>query len=483
VIRHLAKRGSAILWTCVIMTAATFGVAIAAPSVAQASGPTQSTKSPTANTSPYLRVGAESLRAKAATNGESRPHDSGNSCTYNGKMYNNAVGIPNVTPGETITLVCPGFQANQPLQVFEGSAISTALFALDESPTHTNFLNEVDTSAIANVDANGSGTLTYTYTLPNPFTASDLSASCPVTQILANSGAPDCFLFVYDPSTSASDPTAGEALTVGLNYKATPAAQAAGYWEVASDGGIFSFNAPYYGSEGGKPLDAPIVGMALDPDTGGYWEVASDGGVFAFHAPFYGSEGGKPLHAPIVGIAADPVTGGYWLVASDGGIFSFNAPFEGSEGGTPLDKPIVGMSYDLLSGGYREVASDGGIFTFNDLFHGSTGGVSLVKPVVGMESDADSAGYRLVASDGGIFDFNGADLDGNPVVTPFDGSEGGKPLDKPVVAMAGDPLTEGYWEVASDGGIFAFDAPFQGSEGGKPLDKPVVGMAASNVID
>jgi hypothetical protein len=31
---------------------------------------------------------------------------------------------------------------------------------------------------------------------------------------------------------------------------------------VASDGGIFSFNAPFFGSMGGKPLNAPMVGMA-----------------------------------------------------------------------------------------------------------------------------------------------------------------------------------------------------------------------------
>ena len=100
-----------------------------------------------------------------------------------------------------------------------------------------------------------------------------------------------------------------------------------GYYEVASDGGIFAFNAQFQGSMGGKPLNAPIVGMAVDPMTGGYWEVASDGGIFAFNAPFYGSMGGKPLNKPIVGIAADPATGGYWEVASDGGIFNFNAPF------------------------------------------------------------------------------------------------------------------------------------------------------------
>ncbi|MGH9017923.1 MAG: hypothetical protein ACRDY1_09280 [Acidimicrobiales bacterium] len=446
-------------------------------------GSTTKTLSETANATPAYPVGAATLTARSWNTDLRRPLISSTPCTYNGQSFiGSTTGIPDIVPGETINVQCSGFEADQPLQVFEGSTISTALFGLDETPNLSNFFSDVDTSALANVSTNGSGTLSYTFTVPNPFSASDLSASCPVSQIYANSAAPDCFLFVRDPSASASDPTAGIAFTVGLAYSATPVAQSVGYWEIASDGGIFSFNAPFYGSMGGQTLDAPIVGMALDPDTGGYWEVASDGGVFAFHAPFYGSEGGKPLHAPIVGIVADPMTGGYWLVASDGGIFSFNAPFYGSMGGRTLNAPIVGMSYDLLSGGYREVASDGGIFTFNDLFLGSTGGVHLVKPVVGMADDADSAGYREVASDGGLFDFNGL-FDGSPVVTPFDGSEGGKPLVEPVVGMAADPVTEGYWEVASDGGVFSFDAPFLGSEGGKPLDKPVVGMVASNVVD
>ena len=58
----------------------------------------------------------------------------------------------------------------------------------------------------------------------------------------------------------------------------------------------------------------------------GYWVAASDGGIFAYDAPFFGSMGGKFLVQPIVGIAADPRTGGYWEVASDGGLFAFNAP-------------------------------------------------------------------------------------------------------------------------------------------------------------
>jgi hypothetical protein len=120
-----------------------------------------------------------------------------------------------------------------------------------------------------------------------------------------------------------------------------------GYWEVASDGGIFSFGtAPFYGSMGGKPLNAPIVGMAATPTGGGYWMDASDGGIFSFGtATFYGSMGGKPLNQPMVGMAPTTTGGGYWLVAADGGIFSFgNAQFHGSMGGKPLNKPIVGMA-------------------------------------------------------------------------------------------------------------------------------------------
>ncbi len=204
-----------------------------------------------------------------------------------------------------------------------------------------------------------------------------------------------------------------------------------GYWEVASDGGIFSFGtAKFYGSMGGKPLNKPIVGMAATPTSGGYWEVASDGGIFSFgNAAFYGSMGGKPLNQPIVGMAATPTGGGYWEVASDGGIFSFgNAAFYGSMGGKPLNKPIVGMAATPTGGGYWEVASDGGIFSFgNATFHGSMGGKPLNQPMVGMATTLTGTGYWTVASDGGIFSFGTA---------TFQGSMGGKPLNKPIVGMA-----------------------------------------------
>jgi hypothetical protein len=58
---------------------------------------------------------------------------------------------------------------------------------------------------------------------------------------------------------------------------------------------------------GGTPLNQPVVGMATSPDGQGYWEVASDGGIFSFgDAVFHGSMGGTPLNQPVVGMAASP---------------------------------------------------------------------------------------------------------------------------------------------------------------------------------
>jgi hypothetical protein len=120
----------------------------------------------------------------------------------------------------------------------------------------------------------------------------------------------------------------------------------AGYWLVASDGGVFCFgDAQFHGSTGGIHLNQPIVGMASTSDAAGYWLVASDGGVFSFgNATFCGGTGGTRLNAPIVSVAASTSEGaGYWLAASDGGVFSFgDAQFHGSvAGATPSPAPSI----------------------------------------------------------------------------------------------------------------------------------------------
>lgn len=106
-----------------------------------------------------------------------------------------------------------------------------------------------------------------------------------------------------------------------------------GYWLIAEDGGVFTFgDARYFGSMGGRPLNAPVIGAAAHPGGDGYWLVGADGGVFNFgSAKFFGSMSGQPLIAPIRGIVAHPGSNGYWLVGADGGVFGFGeAQFHGN---------------------------------------------------------------------------------------------------------------------------------------------------------
>ncbi len=99
---------------------------------------------------------------------------------------------------------------------------------------------------------------------------------------------------------------------------------------------------------------------------------------------------------------------------------------------------------------------------------GDMAGKHLNQPMVGMSPTADANGYWLVASDGGIFTFGDAG---------FLGSMGGSHLNKPIVGMAVTPDGAGYWMVATDGGIFTFgDAQFYGSMGGSHLNKPIEAM-------
>jgi hypothetical protein len=98
--------------------------------------------------------------------------------------------------------------------------------------------------------------------------------------------------------------------------------------------------------------------------------------------------------------------------------------------------------------------------------------MALNKPIVGMAAAANGNGYWLVASDGGIFAFGDA---------PFLGSTGGIHLNKPVVGMAATANGSGYWLVATDGGIFSYgNAQFWGSTGGIALSEPIVAMTPTN---
>ena len=92
-----------------------------------------------------------------------------------------------------------------------------------------------------------------------------------------------------------------------------------GYWLVASDGGIFSFGAGFYGSAGSLHLVSPVTGMAASADGQGYWLVAEDGGVFTYgDASYHGSVPGQGIvgQPSVVGMTATPSGQGYWLTGS-----------------------------------------------------------------------------------------------------------------------------------------------------------------------
>jgi hypothetical protein len=288
-----------------------------------------------------------------------------------------------------------------------------------------------------------------------------------------------------------------------------------GYWMAAADGGAFAFgSAEFDGSAPGSVLGAPVVGVAPTPDRGGYWLAAANGQVVGLgDAVVYGTLKHHKLASPIVGIAAAPDGDGYWLVGSDGGVFGFgDAAFHGSvpgvlRPGQHLSAPIVGIASTPDGGGYWLVASDGGVFSFgNAEFFGSVPGAlkpgaRLSAPIVGVAASPGAIdlgsgrfsgdGYWLVASDGGVFSFGDAGYFGSVPGALKHGAH----LSAPIVGIAASPGvldastsdfdSDGYWLAGADGGMFAFgQARYVGSvpgalKPGQHLAAPVVSIAGA----
>ncbi len=218
------------------------------------------------------------------------------------------------------------------------------------------------------------------------------------------------------------------------------------------------------------PLDRPVIGMASMPDGSGYWLVNGAGAVSAHGAAqLHGSLAGQRLDSPVVSIVSTPTGLGYWLVASDGGVFCFgDATFTGSMGGRHLTDPVVSLAPGPGGHGYWLVASDGGVFAFGTAFYGSMGGQYLAKPVLGIDADAATGGYWLVAADGGVFAFNAS----------FFGSTGATPPGSPVHSFDTTTSGHGYWLVSGDGGVYPFgDAVNYGGGSGVTSNAPMIGVA------
>jgi hypothetical protein len=335
-------------------------------------------------------------------------------------------------------------------------------------------LSHETTPALGNFGPNGWKVVTAGFDTPNKFT------SYRAYSVPAPGASPQWPMWRKNARRLGTSPSDGPPLPPGycrkdMNPAPTPSdASAKGYWFLGRDGGVFSFDAPFFGSLPGLNIRTRVLNMAPTKDGNGYWILGADGGVFAFgNARYFGNTVGLPLVAPVISLTPTPDGGGYWMLASDGGIFAYgNARFHGSTGGMHLNAPVISMAATPDGGGYWLLAADGGIFSFgNAKFAGSTGGMRLAAPVVSM-APSPNGGYWLLGGDGGVFSFGAG--------APYLGSVPGTGLcsTAPGVQIRASSTGRGYWVLGADGGVFSFgDAKFHGSFPGLTPDRAAIDMA------
>jgi hypothetical protein len=229
---------------------------------------------------------------------------------------------------------------------------------------------------------------------------------------------------------------------------ATPSGK--GYWEVASDGAIFSYgDAQYHGGANSVPHE-PIIALAPTPSGGGYALLASDGAVYAYGDAKYAGGANEYPHAPVVGIATAPADNGYWIASNDGAIYSFGgAPYLGGANETP-HAPIVGI-VSTPGTGYWLVASDGAIYSYGDAaYYGGSNTLDPHPSIIGMARTPTGAGYWQMANDGAIYSYGDAVYQGGANTFTH----------QPVVGITAG--AGGYWEMADDGSVYSFGVEYYG---------------------
>ncbi len=236
----------------------------------------------------------------------------------------------------------------------------------------------------------------------------------------------------------------------------------------------------------------------------GYRLLGADGGVYAFGASFGGSPAPSPgTCAPntldrslpdgtCLAMAATPDGRGYWIMnASSGLVLSFGSATrygDPSAGFATTPREFVpafrsiastqdGKGYWILEEGAIEggtVAHFGDAASFGDTatIARNTGAEFAGRPVA-IAGTSDGKGYWEVHSDGGVFAFGDA---------KFYGSASQLALAQPVVGIAPAADGNGYWLAAADGGVFAFgSARYAGSAAGLGLQARVVDIARNPV--
>ncbi|HEY3842830.1 MAG TPA: IPT/TIG domain-containing protein [Acidimicrobiales bacterium] len=351
-----------------------------------------------------------------------------------------------------------------------GSAIATQQFTYVPAPTIIGISptsgpqSGGETVIIGGTNLCGSTAVTFG---PNNAPIQSISADCTTIKVTEPAGTGTVPVVVTTPVGPVTSP-------INFTYISP------GYWEAASDGGVFSFGgAQFYGSTGNIRLNQPIVAMADTPDHGGYWLFAADGGVFSFgDAPFLGSVPGvlvpqhRVLNGPIVAAEASPSGNGYRLFATDGGVFDFgDALFVGSLPGIHVvpEQPITAAVSAPIGQGYWLSAADGGIFSFGAANNEGSGAGQFLGHVSAMACTPDGLGYWEFLASGPVAHFGDAPANLGGAQSPS----------APIVFGQSTSTGDGYWEFGSDGAVYSFgDAPNFGSLESLRLNAPITAAIA-----
>ena len=244
-------------------------------------------------------------------------------------------------------------------------------------------------------------------------------------------------------------------------------------------------------SIGETPSPAPLLLFVPLRPLEGYWMLERSGAVHGF---------GDAAEMGTVALTGDEAValipthtgGGYWILDSAGQVSAFgDAVHHGDlqDAGVTLDDDELPASMSALpmSDGYWIFTDRGRAVAFGAArHHGDVHHLPLNGPIVDSVATPTGAGYYQVGSDGGIFASGDAVFHGS-IQTVVDalspGTEAVDWLSAPIVGLVTTPDGSGYWLVASDGGTFSFGgAPFRGSVPqvlpGVGLNAPINGMVA-----
>jgi subtilisin family serine protease len=159
----------------------------------------------------------------------------------------------------------------------------------------------------------------------------------------------------------------------------------------------------------GSAPDGPPSRLS-PPNRSGYWMAAADGAIYAFGDARY--HGGAPGSAPgrrVVDVEPTPTGQGYWIVDNLGTVTAHGDALPlGS-----LDPPGLAngettssLSATPTGNGYWIFTNRGRAIAFGDApFLGDVSDIKLNGPVLGSVASPSGQGYYMVASDGGIFSF------------------------------------------------------------------------------